>query len=1535
MEKLDRGIVAVKNNSSGYFISWRYFATDPEDIQFNLYARKVGATEFTKINDVPLTMTNYSPASGAVYMGTKIYVTSIINGVESEPSPEFIIPTSGFATYRSGYLDITYRPNLDTLEIHKYSTKFIWPADLDGDGEYDFVVDRLCVDGSSTHKIQGYLRTGKLLWTVDMGPNVNICQGQNDMVTAYDMDGDGKAEVIIKSSDGTKFANGLGVNGSTTFDTDNDGIIDYRPQNTYNPPWYITFIDGMTGNEKSTIAMKNPSNYTSTNKSIFMGTEYASLDGHMAIIYLDGKHPSVGYIYLTRTSADKYHWYYASAYGYNQSGNLVNWYNWERGYLDAAEAHSIRAADVDLDGRDELLDIGYGIKYDGTVAFNAHISHGDRFRTGDIDPERPGLETFAIQQNASSLLGQLVYDAGTGEALHKYYMSAVGDVGRGECMDVDPSKLGYEFWSTMPNIYDAQGNIIYEGSAPFPFEGVWWDGDLAREQLSATNNEGSTAMIEKYNPSTHSFGNRLIEFAKMTNWQVKSEWGARPAFFGDIIGDWREEIVLEKRGTQLIGDSTYETCPGFVAFSTDYPTDKRIYCLMQNPAYRCQATTKGYYQSPIPDFYLGYDMPTPPISPVQQAKLTWVSGTVFDKTSSNFVLQDEKTISAFSDGDDVMFDISGDNSAEIQINSDLAPSKLWAVNPKGHDYILSGSGKFTGTMELVKSLNGAFTINGNQTYTGKTIVSEGILYLNGASESPVYVMAKGTLGGNAIINGGLTVNQGLNIEGGRLAPGNGLETGKLGKISINNDLNLTGKTNLHFDILPTDTYINDSIVVNGNLSVSGINDIVINTENGTLAAGTYSLLSWTGTFSGDLSNFEIAGISGLPMTLIIENKTLKLVVKATRDTSFVEWRGYENSDWDFFTNNFNLDGVSTYFVNGDSVLFNDDAILKTVNLTDNMLVSNAKFTNTVPYILQGTGGISGNADLIKTAKGLLDIQTTNNTYTGKTIFTNAKVQTASLADAGEPSSLGATTITEPSNFTMTDSYLSILTATTNSNRGINIVGSDTIDIPKSNGIVNLTGIVAGTGNFIKAGSGQINFSSPNPNIYTGETVIKAGTIALGTITMNTYGFGTNGKIRMENGAKIKMYDSSSDYSQAPRWYVTIPEGSNATINASSRCNINGTISGAGILNFYTPYVRTDLVAGGADFIGKINVITDGDGGDFRITANSQSFPNANINLGANVRMGAYSSVGSSSTSTSQVIKIGSLSGESTSAVYGGTYLIGSDNRDAVYNGVIKSGATITKLGTGTWTLTNAAETSSSFKVSGGMLVIRNTSGSATGTGTLTVSDAILSGTGTVGGLTIISANGKIMPGLSETTIGTLTMQKNVSLTSTATTIMKVSNTSNDLLNVTGTLYLGGTLDLRNISGNWMLGSSYKLFSAPTISGNFAAIIPSTPGDGLFWDTSRISEGIISVVNNTAVNGINSETIKVYPKVVEKYCFVSLKGITGKVLMEVFNAKGGKELTYDSDNNELVKLDFSKLQIGVYVLRLSNATSSFSYKLVKK
>jgi autotransporter-associated beta strand protein len=1530
MEKLDRGVVAVRNSSNAYFVSWRLFATDAEDILFNLYAKKTGGS-FAKLNTTPLANTNFQTSGTAVTNGTELYVTPVINGMEGEPSGIFTVNSSGFNAYRSAYIDFTFNPAIDGLDISKYSTKFIWPADLDGDGEYDFVVDRLSTDGTNSHKVQAYLRNGTLLWTVDVGPNVTICQGQDDMVIAYDMDCDGKADVVIKSSDGTKFANGKGVMGSTSLDTDNDGIIDYKSQNVKNPPQYISVIDGLTGLEKNSIEMIYPSNYTRTNKSTFMDTDYANLNGHMTILYLDGKRPSVGFVYKTRVSSG-YHYYYASAWGYNNAGQWENKYNWERGNLDAAEFHSIRAADVDLDGRDELLDGGYGIKYDGTLAFNAHISHGDRFRVGDIDPERPGLETFAVQQNAPDLLGMLLYDASTGTAIKKFYLSALGDVGRGECMDIDSTHLGYEFYSTMSNMYNAKGELIFEGGTPFPNEGVWWDGDLLREELNSADGNGFNADIRKYDINSHSFGNRLIEFAKMTNWQVKSEWGRRPAFFGDIAGDWREEVLLEKKG--VAADGVTETCPGFIGFSTDYPTKHRLYCLMQNPAYRMQATTKGYYQAPFPDYYLGHGMPAPPIPPVQKAKLTWNSGTAFDNSTANFLLEEDNMPSNFTDGDDLMFDISGDNSSVIQLNANLSPSKIWAMNPKGKDYMISGTGKFTGAMELVKSMNGNFFLNGNHIYTGKTIISEGILTVNGSLTSPVDIRAKGTLAGNAILNGGIKLNPALNIEGGRLSPGNGLEAAKLGKITINSDVEMNGKVNVEIDIIPSSVYKNDSLVINGNFNVSGKNGIVIKTVSGTLPAGTYSLIKWTGVLTGTVDNFSIEGITGLPVSLVIEDNTLKLVVSAVRAVGNIYWTGAENGNWDFSSENFKLAGQSTYFVTGDSVIVNDDAITKTITLTNEFTTSKILFENNASTILlKGTGGISGSGDVEKTGRGLLNIETVNNNYTGKTLFTNTVVQVAALSDAGFAGSLGASEVA-PANFVLNNSKLIVNAATTNSNKGITLVGSDTINIPKSNGVVSVSGIVTGTGRLVKNGPGQLNLSGYVANNYTGSTVISGGTLALGSLVMNSYGLG-NGTVTFENGGRLAMFYNTGDYNQKPTWNIIVPENQNGTIVASGRCVISGSISGAGTLTYNVPYVRADLVAGGANFTGKLNVTTDADGGSFRITSNSIGFPNANIHLNNLVDMGAYSSTGASSPNASTVVKIGSLSGVAGSKVSAGNWQIGTDNRDAVFNGIFNNGATVTKLGAGSWVLSGASAMSSAFTINGGKVTVTNTTGSATGTGPVYVNNtSVLDGVGIISGSVVINTGATITAG--NNTIGNITIGGNLVLQSGSVTAIEVMGTSNDKLKVAGTVALKGTLEMINKGAAYQVGNTYSIINAGSITGQFDAVLPEYPGAGLKWNTSRLSEGVIYVDVADGLDDLTDGNVKVYPTLIYDFCKVFVGDLTGDVKIELINQIGMVLYSSQINAGEIVhELNTSNLSSGLYFVKLSNRDKNYLRKIIRR
>ncbi len=130
---------------------------------------------------------------------------------------------------------------------------------------------------------------------------------------------------------------------------------------------------------------------------------------------------------LDRTKNGKKHHNYVFEFKYDwNNGKPSNWhhsYTWSRNDKTPwpAEFHQLRVADVDGDGIDELVQGGFSVNPKKDMVASAGIGHGDRYRVSDIDPTRPGLEIYAIQQ--SNLLGQVIYDAATGEHLKEWYFA--------------------------------------------------------------------------------------------------------------------------------------------------------------------------------------------------------------------------------------------------------------------------------------------------------------------------------------------------------------------------------------------------------------------------------------------------------------------------------------------------------------------------------------------------------------------------------------------------------------------------------------------------------------------------------------------------------------------------------------------------------------------------------------------------------------------------------------------------------------------------------------------------------------------------------------------------------------------------------------------------------------------------------------------------------------------------------------------------------------------------------------------------------
>jgi len=1559
-QNLDRGVIA-SNNGTAMLITWRFLVQDPESVKFNVYCNPAGTGSYTLLNTSgPLSGTNFSTTTASVPNNSLLAVAPVINGVEGAKGLPFKFINR---VYRSVYLDIKYS---NFLPWSDYVTKFIWPADLDGDGEYDFVVDRLSITGG-TPKIEGYLRTGEKLWSIDMGPNVNIDQGHDDMVLAYDMNCDGKAEVVIKSSDGTRFWDknteswGKYLLNSPNGDTDNDGIIDYTTQSVKNEPQYITCVNGMTGAEMNTIEMPYASTsvntYTRTNKASYMGGE-SSLTGHMGIAYQDGVHPSVVMEYKCRSTGGT-HFYYVTAWGYKfVNGQPTTWeqkYTWNRDNQWAAEFHMIRVGDVDLDGKDEMLEGGYTLDDNGSLLFSAFISHGDRFRVGDINPDRPGLETFAIQQNASDLLGQILYDAKTGVAIKKWYLAGVGDVGRGECMDIDKNYKGYEMWSTMGNIYNCKGDAIYIGGVDMPKEGMWWDGELDREILDAKDGAGANAMITKYAGNGSYQNNRLIQFASLMNWTVQAEYGCRPAFFGDIGGDWREEVILRKK--YYVNDST-SGCDGFYAFTTDYPTDVRLYCLMQDAAYRGQTTTKGYYQSAFPDYYLGYDMPQPPLPPFVKTDLVWKSGTTWNNSANAFTGYDESTAQPFVDGKSVMFDISGTNTDTVRLSGTLQPSVVYAQPPLNKDYTFGGTGVLAGNMELWKSQNGRLVLNGSHTYTGKTIISEGTLELNGSLVSVPEIRAKGTLAGNATLINGVTVQPGLNYEGGRFSPGT--LTKPFGKITVNSNLIMPGSVYLEMNLqskgtLATDTVIKlDTLQINGNLTVNGMNYLNIKPSEEKPFAGEYPLVRWTGTLTGDSSKFTVMGLKGMSTALKVRNNTLILVIKGQRaPQTGVVWAGAASATWDFNTENFQIGEDATPFVNGDQLLFNDESSTKTITMTDYMSPASIVVDNSLgDYTFKGETGISGTGGITKTGTSALILTTAKSDYTGATIVNGGTLEVSALADGGLASSIGAAGVVA-SNLVINNSTLRVNNVNTATNRGITLTGDATINIPLANSFAVLKGIIAGTGKLIKTGVGQLSVTYGGPTTYSGGTVVKAGTIAMGTYNTT---FGVLGSsLELQGDASVSIFNNNST-SQVPmfNYAVNVAAGANAKIWAGQRCKIAGTLTGSGALTVNVPYVRCDMTGNWSAFTGSLYIT----GSQFRMST-ANGLGNASVTLGDNVSYGHYAE--GSASGLNLTSSIGSLAGSATSSIYSGTFNIGANNKSATFSGIISAGVTVNKYGTGVWTLTNANLNSSTTTVYGGTLTVANTTGSATGTGTVLVKNgAILNGTGLIGGgVTLESGatlNGNptisgvvtvrtgaiLQPGTpGNANVKTITINNSLTLLTQSNTTMKVLggvSATCDKLVMSGAFNPGGILTVSRPSQLMITdGFTFPLFTAASIgTTRFDSISLPDIGATMYWDTTTLyTNGTIVARNVTSLRETNNNGFKVTSTLVDKECQVQTGAFTGKASLQILDAKGVQIQETQVSSNTSVNLNVSGLAPGIYFVRLKKEQGSDIQQIIKK
>jgi fibronectin-binding autotransporter adhesin len=1342
-ETLNRGVVAVKKSSTQMYVSWRLFARDPAGIAFNLYRSANGGAS-VKLTASPISITtDYTDTPPNLSTTTYSYfIRPVINGVEQASSET---ATYAASTSVKQYLSVPLRN--DTGPDGPYTVKFAWVGDLDGDGDYDYVVDRLSTLGEREQFLEAYTNEGVFLWRMSMGPNsINqyayepgssaISVGDTDNVTVYDMDGDGRAEVMVRT------ANGVTVRSA-------DGTVMASVTNATQTAQFVSVIDGLTGSELARAPVPNP------------WAQHGTLTNKAMIAFLDGKKPSVVFHGYNRADNGAFYRVF-TAWDYRNGAISQRWtFAHDQSVLPGAEGHQLRIADVDNDGKDEICDIGQVIDDDGKQLFYNELTHGDRFHIADMDPDRPGLETYAIQQNNPTMMATSLYDSGTGKMIKKWYANGLVDVGRGIALDLASAHRGYEMYSTQPGIFNAKGQRVYENNVWAP-EGLWWDGDLGREFIDGAGSGAFNPVINKFNATTGVTDRLWTLYNDNGTYSTTQAYGGRPAFWGDILGDWREELVLVA--------SNYSELR---IYTTAVAASNRLYCLMENPQYRCQATTKGYVQASYVDYYLGYNMPATVPPPANlSTDLTWNAGSEWDVGLSTSWKTRQGANAVYAQGAGVMFDVSGSNVSSVALKGTLAPAAVSFFNPQ--DYTLNGSaGSLTGGMTFSKSGKGRTIVTGTHAYTGATTLWDGALEIQGQlSGSPVTVwggtwggpLARGLTGGRLAGNG--TLSQPVTLQyRGAITPGSGM--GHAATLNLASSLAASDGSVMAFDLSDDPSggsKSNDRISVAGNLSLSGTVTLFIRALDKSLAPGVYRLLTYGGTLTGSISNLAVVVPDGTPYTLSVGSGVISLNIPVTRTPANLTWKGGANGNaWDLAnTVNWLNSGASDIFVSGDAVTFDGSGNNNSsANLTTSLPVSGVTVNTSGNYTFSGAGAISGSGGLTKSGSGTLTLANTN-TYTGPTVINGGILQVDNLNDAGSPSSIGAADASA-SNLVLDGGTLSLTGLQTSTNRSITLgTAGGALSVPASV-ILQIQGSLTGTGSLTKTGEGTVILAASNS--HSGGTFINNGTITLASDSVNVSGLGS-GLVTLNGGTLSMTNSTEGSSSPVSAWSLNVPVGSWGRLNADGRCTLSGSLTGGGNFVFYTPFVRTDLTGNWSSFSGKIEVISDADGGDFRIK-NTSGYAGAHLDLG-NLVYAFYNNTGSNLT-----IPVGALSGSATSTLAGGlssgstiTWQIGARNNDTTYSGTIRNGtgpSALTKVGTGTLTLAGTSSyTGNTIIVAGRLIVAGGTSGS-----NYTVqTGGTLGGSGSITGNVTLQAGAALQHGPSGG--GPLSITGNLSLPSTVT-----------------------------------------------------------------------------------------------------------------------------------------------------------------------
>ena len=1450
-DKLDRGLVAVKT-TKGVYCSWRIQADEYYDVKYNLYR------DGTRVNAEPLDVSNFTDTSGSE--SSQYTVKAVLNGVEQQASKAATVFKSNYKEIKIKHdasLKATYEPNDACC------------ADVDGDGEVEILMkftnleesaqrypkNGPTIDGVETKEysmLACLKQDGTVLWWVNCGPNMGDFQNNEQNIVGYDWDMDGKAEVVMRleegstvhMADGTTYTIGAnGKNGSSW--------TNYRePKASGSVEWFthygkefLWYCEGATGKPYQCIEFplkRLEDGETDLKAAWGDGYGHRSSKYFFGAPYLDGKHPSIflgrgiytrhkfiAYDVDPKTHDLKVRWKWTN----NQPGSP--WFG--QGY------HNYIIADVDWDGRDEIVWGSMVIDDNGMGLSTTGLGHGDAQHIGDFNPYIHGQEMFACNEDNPS---NNYRDATTSKIY--YRKTDTNDDGRclaGNFYNDFPGAVGHSAHDTPISTVTNDHVSTNTNGLGMNFR-IYWDGDLLEECFNNT---------EVTKPGVGTIATFLGAYSN-------NGTKATPCYQGDIFGDWREEVI------ERTADNNIRI------YTTNEPTKWRNYSLWYDHQYRNGMVWQpcGYNQPPHVSYFLGelegITIAPPPLTTTGREEVGSSISKALDGKHALLATTGDATVSVAEGASPAIFTDNAPSWVQGTAASECK-TKDTEIKYTYYTHTLTG-GAFTGGMRLVKQGDGTLVLpNVKQTYTGKTDVWAGTLQFDGIMESsPVWLNRFAELnsnGGN--FKGGIKADYGSVIR-----PGGKESIGTLTTSSI--DLGFGARVVFDAKDGNVDKLVAAKMSIEKKYWKNGPQYNTPVFEFATAPApGTYTLAE-VGELTGKLSDIVVEGLDGHKFSLEYTDGKIILNLSDTRDSESCVWTGEKGSVWDLMSTE-NFSSSDKMFVTGDELTFNDDAATSNVSIAEDVTPGNLYFKNDKKvYSLAGKGSILGEGSLNVEGTGTVYVKNTNK-YSGGTNVKGGTLIPTTLAnkDGLEYGSLGAAdnTITLSNNGT-----LKVTTGMT---------ASHPIVLGEDGGVINNTGTLILNGGIRKS-------SGKNRDLYK----MGAGTLQLNStadfdvlyINQGTvYDFQDghfSGKTIVLNGSKVVLQASNSIYSgNSDNVNIEVPKGKSGIWYPDGRCDYTGKLTGEGTIDIFGTWIRCPFNGDWSKFEGTINAKRGNKNAyepvfDFN---NTYGIPLATLNVDSRFTKDyAFCTNGKS-------FAIGALTGSgyiSNGGNFGSganTLTIGGKNTNFEFKGSI-NGSNVVKNGTGIWTISSedVLANAKSLKIVDGVVKLNK----ATATSSMTAPTVLyvrnegeLRGVGCTYGVSLLKG-GILRPGSNAETAqtnntGVINILKN--LNAVVGSSIYVNKTKADSISVNS--YTGAKTPawaFLNVGGNAVLNGTiyvtYKktwtpavgdyvriLDCAGSISGNPTFELQELPA-GLEWDTTPfLSTGTIRVAVSTGIKEV--------------------------------------------------------------------------------